>query len=176
MASHHFHSPDALGAFFALPHIGVKQGNTRFHSFAIIEAPRFTRTMNILNHATFEALQNRIVDSVDQIVTEAERESRPLELNPARSELFALFADAEAAGCLKEDADVNLSAEALCSLLGERWGLKDAARESVEQESRLPGNHLSRMRSLWSLMRMWIEWTYAWQRWDEFHHSPRQPR
>jgi hypothetical protein len=132
--------------------------------------------MEILNRHSLDALQARIIDSVDRIVTDAERESRPLELNPARTQLFALFAEAESAGCLEEDADIDLSADALCQLLGERWGLKDAARESVEQESKLPGSHLSRMRSLWTLMRMWIEWTYAWQRWDDFHSTPRQPR
>ena len=31
--------------------------------------------------------------------------------------------------------------------------------------------HLQKMRSLWSIMRMWMEWTYAWQRWPEFHRA-----
>jgi hypothetical protein len=130
--------------------------------------------MPSLNEESLDTLQYRVIEAVDRIVTEAEREARPLELNPARGELFALFAEAEAAGCLDDDSP--LSAEALCGRLGELWGLKDAARESVEQQSKLPGSHLSRMRSLWSLMRMWMEWTYAWQRWDEFHRPPRQPR
>lgn len=132
--------------------------------------------MEILNHESLNALQSRVIDAVDRIVVDAERESRPLELNPARQELFALFAEVEAAGCLEEGADLDLSSEALCRLLGERWGLKDAARDSVEQQSKLPSGHLSRMRSLWSLMRMWMEWTYAWQRWSDFHQTPRQPR
>ena len=29
------------------------------------------------------------------------------------------------------------------------------------------------MRLLWSVMRMWMEWTYAWQRWAEFHQEPK---
>ena len=34
---------------------------------------------------------------------------------------------------------------------------------------------LAKVRLLWSFMRMWMEWTYAWKRWDEFHtqSSPR---
>jgi hypothetical protein len=31
--------------------------------------------------------------------------------------------------------------------------------------------HMNRMRSLWSMMRMWMEWTYAWDRWEEFHRG-----
>ena len=26
-------------------------------------------------------------------------------------------------------------------------------------------------RLLWSVMRMWMEWDYAWERWEEFHRS-----
>lgn len=133
-------------------------------------------TMNTLDRDSLELLQSRVLDAIDLIVRRAEATSQPLELNPARGELFSLFANVEAAGCLKNDAELNLSADPLCRLLGERWGLKDAARESVEQQEKMPPGHLSRMRSLWSVMRMWMEWTYAWQRWEEFHRQPRQPR
>ena len=30
-------------------------------------------------------------------------------------------------------------------------------------------DQLAKMRLLWSVMRMWMEWDYAWERWDEFH-------
>lgn len=132
--------------------------------------------MDTLDRQTLEDLQVRILDAVDLVVKEAEQTSQPLEIDPARGRLFELFAAAEAAGCLVEGAEVDLSAEELCRLLGQRWGLQDAARQSVEQQAQLPASHLDQMRSLWSVMRMWMEWTYAWQRWDEFHRAPRQPR
>jgi hypothetical protein len=47
--------------------------------------------------------------------------------------------------------------------------LDEAARHSVEAQEKLHPEHLARMRMLWSLMRMWMEWTYAWGRWPEFH-------
>lgn len=132
--------------------------------------------MDTLDHNTLEDLQARILDAIDLIVRQAEQDSKPLELDPARSRLFEIFASAEASGCLESGAEIDLSAEALCRMLGQRWGLQDAARNSVEQQSQLPASHLSRMRSLWSVMRMWMEWTYAWQRWDDFHVTPRHPR
>jgi len=27
------------------------------------------------------------------------------------------------------------------------------------------------MRMLWSFLRMWMEWAYAWERWSEFHDA-----
>ena len=38
----------------------------------------------------------------------------------------------------------------------------------------LPPAQLSKLRVLWAFMRMWMEWTYAWQRWNEFHTVPVQ--
>jgi hypothetical protein len=43
------------------------------------------------------------------------------------------------------------------------------AQESVARQARLPPEQLAQMRALWSFLRMWMEWTYAWQRWREFH-------
>ena len=132
--------------------------------------------MDTLDPNTLEDLQSRIIEAIDLVVKEAEAATQPLEIDPARGRLFELFAAAEAAGCLEEGAEVDLTADTLCRLLGQRWGLRDAARESLEQQAQFPASHLGRMRSLWSVMRMWMEWTYAWQRWEDFHRAPRQPR
>ncbi len=51
----------------------------------------------------------------------------------------------------------------------ERWGLADATRDSVERHEKLPPAHLAKMRLLWSVLRMWMEWQYAWDRYQEFH-------
>ncbi|WP_437204270.1 hypothetical protein [Planctomicrobium sp. SH664] len=114
-------------------------------------------------------LQTRILDRVDAIIRECETAGKPLEMDPARSQLFELFVMADAANCLHEEADPDLSADGLCASLAERWGLKSAAQSSVKEQRAIPPEHLARMRSLWSVMRMWMEWTYAWQRWSEFH-------
>jgi hypothetical protein len=114
-------------------------------------------------------LAGEILRQLEHLARDAEREQRPLELDPERSRLFELFVTAEAAGLVHEGATPDLSADGICRALAERWGLGEAARESAVRQSKLPPEHLSRMRLLWSLMRMWMEWTYAWQRWTEFH-------
>lgn len=116
-----------------------------------------------------DALAERIVSQVESLVREAEAENKPLEVDPYRGRLFELFVTAEGAGHLEPDAEPDLSADGLCRLLAERWGLADAARQSFEQQQRLPREQLVKMRLLWSVMRMWMEWAYAWSRWDEFH-------
>jgi len=78
---------------------------------------------------------------------------------------------ANGAGYTEEDSDPDLTAEGLCRTLGSRWGLADAAKSAVESSGRIPAAHLSKMRLLWSLMRMWMEWSYAWDRWEEFHQE-----
>ena len=70
-----------------------------------------------------------------------------------------------------ERPENDLTADGLCRTLAERWNLADATRESFSNQTRLPKEHLARMRLLWSVMRMWMEWTYAWQRWPEFHRG-----
>jgi hypothetical protein len=121
------------------------------------------------------SLAKSILGQIDQLVHEAEQAQKPLELDPYRSRLFELFVMADAADLVKESSDEKpsheLAADALCRALAERWNLADAARESFTNQTRLPVEHLSRMRLLWSLMRMWMEWTYAWQRWPEFHQE-----
>ncbi|WP_373649740.1 hypothetical protein [Schlesneria sp. DSM 10557] len=116
-------------------------------------------------------LATRIVDRLEEIILLAERETKPLELDPLRKELFELFVTANGAGYTEDDSDPDLSADGICRTLGTRWGLADAARSAVESTGRIPSTHLSKMRLLWSLMRMWMEWTYAWSRWEEFHRE-----
>lgn len=114
-------------------------------------------------------LGERIVDRVEAILIEAGRQSRPLEIDPFRGQLFEAFVTAEAAGLLRDDAEPDLTSDNLCKMLAERWGLADATRDSVERQQKLPPAHLAKMRLLWSVLRMWMEWQYAWDRWPEFH-------
>lgn len=123
-----------------------------------------------------------ILRSIDKLVQEAEAATRPLEVDPYRARLFEFFVTADGAGLVVDDSTVavnqdpdddadeqDLSADGLCRLLAQRWGLDMAARESAALQTRLPKEQLERMRLLWSLMRMWMEWSYAWRRWAEFH-------
>lgn len=121
---------------------------------------------------SLEELEQQILNQIDALITEAETHHRPLEIDPARSRLFELFVTSEGAGCLKEGSVPDLSAEGICAALSERWGLKEAAQGAVRDQSQIPPGQLARMRSLWSVMRMWMEWTYAWHRWPEFHGEP----
>jgi hypothetical protein len=117
------------------------------------------------------ALGDTIVDRVEAILAEAEQTRRPIELDPYRARLFECFVMADAAGYLDTQTDPDLTADGLCRLLGERWGLADATRGSVERQEKLPPEHLAKMRLLWSMLRMWMEWQYAWDRWPEFHRG-----
>lgn len=117
------------------------------------------------------ALHEHIVSQIDSIVQRAAADTKPLEMEPARGDLFSLFVTAHGAGYLEDEAEVDLTADELCKKLAARWGLDQAAQMSVARQQRLEGQELAQMRLLWSLMRMWMEWTYAWQRWEEFHSS-----
>ncbi|MFO1043508.1 MAG: hypothetical protein U0941_17115 [Planctomycetaceae bacterium] len=119
-------------------------------------------------------LADRILDRIEALILDAERSTKPLEIDPYRGQLFELFVTANGAGYTKEDADPDLSADGICRQLGIRWGLANAAKESVSQQTRIPPEHLSKMRLMWSVMRMWMEWDYAWQRWEEFHNHDAQ--
>jgi hypothetical protein len=115
------------------------------------------------------SLADHLEDQVEHLILEAERLQKPLEVEPSRSRLFELFVTAHGAGYLSEGAPHDLTADGLCRTLATKWGLRSAAESSVQTNSRLPPEHMQRMRGLWSMMRMWMEWTYAWERWDEFH-------
>jgi hypothetical protein len=114
-------------------------------------------------------LGDALIDRIEAILTEAQQMRRPIEVDPFRGQLFEAFVTADAAGLLDDEAEPNLTADQLCRRLGERWGLADAMRESVERQQNLPPEQLSKMRMLWSVLRMWMEWEYAWARWPEFH-------
>ena len=116
-------------------------------------------------------LASRIVDRIEELILVAERETKPLELDPLRSELFELFVTANGAGYTSDESDPDLSADGLCRQLGARWGLASAAKSAMESSGRMSADQLSKMRLLWSVMRMWMEWSYAWDRWIEFHSS-----
>ena len=118
---------------------------------------------------TTPALAVQVLGEIDRIVSDAEASGQPLEVDPTRSRLFELFVTAHGAGHTEEGSDPDLTADGICQALAEQWGLKSAALESTASQSKLPSEHLSKMRSLWSVMRMWMEWSYAWSRWDEFH-------
>lgn len=136
-------------------------------------------------HSPARFIAKEILNGIESLIQEAQANTRPLEVDPFRSRLFELFVTAEGAGLIsdetqigasedfEEDADeMNLSADSLCRLLARRWGLDMAAREAQALQTRLPADQLERMRLLWSVMRMWIEWSYAWRRWAEFHSPP----
>jgi hypothetical protein len=117
------------------------------------------------------SLAEQLTISVEDLILESERSGKPLEVEPNRSRLFELFVTAHGAGYVSEDAPVDLTADGLCQTLATKWGLRSAAQSSVRENSRMAPEHMARMRSLWSMMRMWMEWTYAWERWAEFHRA-----
>ena len=115
------------------------------------------------------SLANSIINRVENLMLEAEQTGKPLEIAPYREQLFELFVTAEGAGFLEDDSDPDLTGDGLCRSLAKRWNLADATRESWQRQQKLPPEQLQKMRLLWSVMRMWMEWSYAWKRWDEFH-------
>jgi hypothetical protein len=116
-----------------------------------------------------DEFRESIIDRVEAILCACEECHRPIEVEPARSDLFDLFALSEEAGGLAEGSSCDLTADALCQSLASRWGLKSAAQSWMERNTSIPPAQMARMRGLWSVMRMWMEWTYAWERWSEFH-------
>lgn len=118
------------------------------------------------------SLREQLIRQIEAVLEDSVEKVRPLEIDPAREELFELFVTAHGAGFLEDEAEIDLTADELCKTLGQRWGLDQAAQSSVASQQKMSEQDLSRMRLLWSLMRMWMEWTYAWQRWEEFHAAP----
>ena len=117
------------------------------------------------------SLADDIVGQVTSLMFEAEESKKPLEIYPYRAQLFELFVTAHGAGYLEEHAEVDLSSDGLCRELADHQGLANAVRESTTSQQKLPPEQLAKMRLLWSVMRMWMEWTYAWKRWEEFHQG-----
>ena len=118
-----------------------------------------------------QALADTILERLDALLREAREAGKPLELDPYREQLFELFVMADAAGYLDEDSSPDLSADAVCRQLAERWGLSSAAQEAFANQQKLDPEALTQMRLLWSMMRLWMEWDYAWTRWGEFHQG-----
>lgn len=116
-----------------------------------------------------EALAAEIVDRIEDVLLQAEELTQTAEIDPHRKRLFELFAQADAMGGLTEDADPDLSGEAIARQLADRWQMARELGAGVMQPSRLAPQQLARLKSLWSFLRMWTEWSYAWNRWDEFH-------
>ncbi len=117
------------------------------------------------------SLIRTVIDRLQLIIEQAEAETKPLEMDPFRSQLFELFVMADGAAMLDDKLEPNLTSDSIAKILAERWQLRSAAVESMQQDSPLAQESLSRMRLLWSFLRMWMEWTYAWQRWREFHEG-----
>lgn len=122
----------------------------------------------------------QILSGIETLIDEAQTALKPLEVDPWRSRLFEFFVTADGANLVGDERassvnddtvedETDLSADGLCRSLARRWGLDMAARDSAAQQTKLPADQLERMRLLWSLMRMWMEWNYAWCRWEEFH-------
>ena len=116
-----------------------------------------------------------LLDRIESILLECERQTRPPEVDPHRARLFDLFAEAYGEGWTAERGDddagdprTDFSADALCRRLAARWGLADAARATGTDAPALSAAHVAKMRLLWSLLRMWIDWDYAWRRRPEF--------
>ena len=130
-----------------------------------------------------KTVADAIISGVEMLIEEAQQATKPLEIDPYRSRLFELFVTADGANlvgdertthlktAVDEDDRTDLSADGLSRSLARRWGLDMAARDSAAQQTKLPPVQLERMRLLWSIMRMWMEWNYAWCRWEEFHKT-----
>ena len=125
-----------------------------------------------------------IVRGIDELIQDARGAVKPLEVDPFRARLFEMFVTADGAGLIPDDStqssshgfegepnECDLSADGLCRLLAGKWGLDMVARESAVAQTRLPKEQLEQMRLLWSVMRMWMEWSYAWRRWSDFHDA-----
>ena len=125
------------------------------------------------------AVAGDVLNGIEMLLMEARETKSPLEIDPYRSRLFELFVTADGSQLVRDDRDFSLlkntdnqpdlSADGICRSLARRWGLDMAARESTASQSRMAPGQLEQMRLLWSVMRMWMEWSYAWQRWQEFH-------
>lgn len=129
-----------------------------------------------------QTVAKKILDGIEKLAEEAQAATKPLEVDPYRSRLFEFFVTADGAGLVgderssslgdsdeRADDETDLSADGLCRSIARRWGLDMAARDSAAQQTKLANDQLERMRLLWSVMRMWMEWNYAWCRWNEFH-------
>jgi len=130
---------------------------------------------SVKNRSPGAALAHDIVERIADVLQTASTKGQPIELDPHRAALFELFVMAEATGFLVEGSEPDLSCDGIARELAGHWNLAQNMPGGLSQPSALPPDQLARLRLLWSFMRMWMEWTYAWQRWDEFHkgHEPK---
>jgi len=119
-----------------------------------------------------KALAHDLVDRIDELLQSTAASGQPIEIDPHRSRLFELFVMSEATGFLEEGAEEDLSCDGVARALADRWKLaRDLGGGELSQPASMPPEQFRRLRLLWSFMRMWMEWTYAWKRWDEFHDA-----
>jgi len=111
-------------------------------------------------------LAQGLIDRLEELIVASERNGRPLEVDPQRQQLFELFEQADAGGFLADETDFDLSADAIAKVLAGRWNLRNLGA-AISQPNALPPAQLARLRVLWSFMRMWMEWDYAWRRYRE---------
>jgi len=123
------------------------------------------------------SLIEHIASQLQEVVDEAEANTKPLEMDPYRGRLFELFVLADSAGLTDEEVEPNLTSDAVARILAERWGLRQEVSSSAEAAKAISNNGVAKMRLLWSLLRMWMEWCYAWDCWAKFHDEPpKSPR
>ncbi len=121
------------------------------------------------NSVVQQQLIEDLINRVETVIFEAEKKHRAIETEPHRGNLFEVFVMTEGAGLLGEN-EPNLDADKLVAVLAERWGLKQQAVDVMANRAAdLGKDNLSKMRLLLAVIRMWMEWTYAWSRWQEFH-------
>ena len=113
------------------------------------------------------------VGGVFDLLEGAIKANRPLEISPYRDELFEHFARAFADGLTGDDGP--LGSDNLTRLVGRRWNLDESARAVTADQSKFAPEDVARMRAMWSLLRMWMEWDFAWHRWPGAG-SPAKPR
>ncbi len=124
------------------------------------------------------SLIEHVASRLQDVVDEAVANTKPLEMEPYRGRLFELFVLANGAGLTDEELEPNLSSDSVARILAERWGLRQEVKSSAAAERAISNDGVAKMRLLWSLLRMWMEWSYAWDRWAEFHDeaAPKSPR
>ena len=123
------------------------------------------------------SLIEQIASQLQEVVDEAEANTKPLEMEPYRGRLFELFVLADGAGLTDEEVEPNLTSDAVARILAERCGLRQEVSSSAEAAKAISNDGVAKMRLLWSLLRMWMEWCYAWDHWAQFHdETPKSPR
>lgn len=136
-----------------------------------------TENVKLDTSVSQSALIEHVASRLQEVVDEAEANTKPLEMEPYRGRLFELFVLANGAGLTDEEVEPNLASDAVARILAERWGLRQEVNSSAAAERAISNDGVAKMRLLWSLLRMWMEWCYAWDRWQEFHdEAPKSPR